>query len=116
MGSIRNVDWAAASNVGVQVFQQVYRNQFRIFHESPGSPRIKKICSLILSLYTFKPAEAHTIRTRRNLTTIRPGLYIFWDKLASPRQNILSAIKVMKGRVSKKKKEKREAEQQEDEY
>ena len=42
MGSIRNVDWAAASNVGVQVFQQVYRNQFRIFHESPGSPRIKK--------------------------------------------------------------------------
>ena len=41
MGSIRNVDWAAASNVGVQVFQQVYRNQFRIFNESPGFPRIK---------------------------------------------------------------------------
>ena len=41
---------AAASNVGVQLFQQVYRNHFQIFHESPGSPRIKRY-ALIQSSY-----------------------------------------------------------------
>ena len=41
---------AAASSVSVQLFQQVYRNHFRIFHESPGSSRIKRY-ALIQSSY-----------------------------------------------------------------
>ena len=95
---------AAASNVGVQLFQQLYRNQFRIFHESPGSPRIKKY-SLIESSFF--------LCTLSNLPKLAPGEtlqlsdsdYAFYGKLVSLRQNILSAIKVMKGKVSKKEEE-----------
>jgi uncharacterized spore protein YtfJ len=60
-------------------------------------------------LHTFKPAEAHT---RRNLTVIRlRSSYALFGKLTSLRQNILSAIKVMKGKASKN-----DEEEQEDEY
>jgi hypothetical protein len=55
---------AAASNVGVQLFQQVYRNQFRIFHESSGSPRIKKYALLEGSYF---------LCTLSNLPKLAPG-------------------------------------------
>jgi hypothetical protein len=104
---------AAASKFGVQLFQQVYRNQFRvqIFHESSGSPRIKKY-ALIQSSFFF--------RTLSDLPKLTQGLggtlqlsdsdFTFFGILMTLRQNILSAIKVMKGRISKK-----DGEEQEDE-
>ena|SRR5882762_2331142 len=95
---------AAASNVGVQLFQQAYRNQFRIFHESPGSPRIKKYALIESSCFLCtlsnrpKPALGETLQ-------LSDPDYIFFGRLMSLRQNILSAIKVMKGSVSTSKKD-----------
>ena len=94
---------AAASNVGMQLFQQVYRNQFQNFHESSGSPRIRKYALIQSSFF---------LCTLSDLPKLTQGLggtlqlsdrdYTFFGTLMTLRQNILSAIKVMKGRVSKK--------------
>ena len=60
-----------------------------------------------------KPGTTDVPDARRNLTvTIRPRLCIIWQiDVSKPlRQNILSAIKVMKGRASKKDEEEQEDE------
>jgi len=96
--------WCAALPAGVQ-------KRIPKFSWVSWIPSNQKICpnwKLMLSLHTFKPAEA---RTRRNLTIIGSGFF-FFGRLMSLRQNILSAIKVMKGRVSTSKKD---DEQQNDE-
>ena len=92
---------AAASNVGVQLFQQVYRNQFRIFHESPGSPRIKRYALIPSSYFLCTLSNLPKLALGGTLQLSDPD-YIFFGRLTSLRQNIISAIKVMKGRVSKK--------------
>ena len=91
---------AAASNIGVQLFQQVYRNQFWIFHESPRSPRIKKY-TLIESLFFLCTLSNLPKLALGGTLQLSDPDYIFLGKLMFPKQNILSAIKVMKGRVSK---------------
>lgn len=77
--------------LGVLFFRQVYRSQFRNFHESPGSSRIKKyalipclIPKLINILSLARPLDLCILSkfrsakgfSRRNLTIIRSGL---WD-------------------------------------
>ena len=85
---------AAASNVGVQPFQQVYRNQFRIFHESPGSPWIKRYALIQSSYFLCTLSNLPKLALGGTLQLSDPD-YIFWEIS-------ISAIKVMKGRVSKK--------------
>ena len=100
---------AAASNIGVQLFQQVYRNQFRIFHESPGSPRIKKYALIPSSFFLCTLSNLPKLALGGTLQLSDPD-YTFFGKLMSLQQNILSAIKVMKGRTSKKDEEGQEDE------
>ena len=76
MGSICNVNcgslkhWCAALSASVQKSIPNLSWVSRI----PLNQKIFPYWKLTLSLHTFKPAEA---RIRRNLTVIRPGLYIF---------------------------------------
>ena len=91
---------AAASNIGVQLFQQVYRNQFWIFHESPRSPRIKKYTLIESSFFLCTLSNLLKLALGGTLQLSDPD-YIFLGKLMFLKQNILSAIKVMKGRVSR---------------
>jgi hypothetical protein len=100
---------AAASNIGVQLFQQVYRNQFRIFHESSGSPRIKKYALIQSSFFLCTLSNLPKLALGGTLQ-LSDLDYTFFGTLMSLKQNILSAIKVMKGRVSKKEEEEQEDE------
>ena len=76
MGSICNVDcsslkhWCAALSAGVQ---KTIPNLSWVSW-IPSNQKIHPYWKLVLSLHTFKPAKACT---RRNLTVIRPRLYIF---------------------------------------
>jgi hypothetical protein len=85
----------------VQLFQQVYRNQFGKFHESPGSPRIKNYALTESSYFLCSLANLPKLALGGTLQLSDPD-YIFYGKLMPQRQNILSGIKVMKGRVSKR--------------
>ena len=100
---------AAASNIGVQLFQQVYRNQFRIFHESPGSPRIKKFALIQSSFFLCTLSNLPKLALGGTLQLSDPD-FTFFGRLTSLTQNILSAIKVIKGRTSKKDEEMQEDE------
>ena len=71
---------AAASNIGVQLFQQVYRNQFWIFHESPGSPRIKKYTLIESSFFLFTLSNLPKLALGGTLQLSDPD-YIFLGKL-----------------------------------
>jgi hypothetical protein len=102
----------AASNVGVQLFQQVYQNQFQNFHESSGSPRIKKYALIQSSFFLCTLSDLPKLSQGLGGGTLQLSDrdYTFFGTLMTLRQNILSAIKVMKGKVSKKNGEEQEDE------
>jgi hypothetical protein len=91
---------ASASNLAVQLFQPMFRHQFRIQHidTSSNSLVIKRFALLrsadFLSMLSTAPKISETFLQLNDLN------YERYRKFYSFRQNIASAIKVMKGRKS----------------
>ena len=84
-------------------------NQFRIFHESPGSPRIQKYTLIESSPFPCTLSNLPKLALGGTLQLSNSD-YTFLGRLMFLMQNILSAITVMKSRVSKNDNEEPEGE------
>ena len=87
----------SASNLAVQLFQPSFRNQFRIQHIDASNALVIKRYALLQSTdFLFMLSTAPKIS--ETFLQLREVDYERYRKFHSFRQNIGSAIKVMKGR------------------
>ena len=84
-------------------------DQFRFFHESPRSPRIKKYALIESSPFLCTLSNLPKLALGGTLQ-LSDSDYTFLGRLMFLKQNILSAIKVIKSRVSKNDNEEPEGE------
>ena len=94
----------SASNISVQLFQHMFRNQFRIAY-SPDTSSHSHTLSIsrfaLLQSTSFLFTLTSTPKLSQSALHISEADYQWYQKFYSLRQNTASAIKVMQGKSSK---------------